>query len=143
MPRFLPSRSGQKRRTAVSQSLHRSVGRSIGLYDFRLRSVLVGGVEPFGETQTGRPVLAPLQEIAAILELAVGVLAGLPARDGVIAFARRQCRDLALTSHFEPVMIDDAFGDAFAADENAVIAQDHDRSAVEIAKQLWRHVGVE
>src|SRR5580704_14948813 len=99
----------------------------------RLRSVLVGGVEPFGETQTGRPILASLEEIATILELAVSVFAYLRARDRVIAFARRQCRDLALTSHFEPVMIDDAFGDAFAADKNAVIAQDHDGGTVEIA----------
>lgn len=52
------------------------------------RSVLVGGVEAFGETQTGCPVLAALQETPPILELAASGFAGLPAGDRAIFFSR-------------------------------------------------------
>jgi hypothetical protein len=84
-----------------------------------------------------------LKKVAAILELAVSVFAGLPARDAVVAFAGAQRCDLARARHFEPMMIDDTFGDAFAADQNAVVAQDHEGTAIEIAQQFRRHVGVE
>jgi hypothetical protein len=53
-----------------------------------LCSVFVGGVEPFGETQAGCPILPPLQRITGILELTVSVCAGFLARNCVIAFAR-------------------------------------------------------
>ena len=112
-------------------------------FDHSGRSVLVRGIEPVGEPDAGGPILAALQEIASPDELAVGVFAGLLARDRVIPFTGRERRDLALAGHFEQVMIDDAFGDAAAADQHAVIAQDHERPALEIAHQFRRHVVVE
>jgi hypothetical protein len=96
-------------------------------------SVFVGGVKALGETYAGRPILPALQEIAGIHELAMSVFARRLARYRIIAFSRHECRDLTLTRHFQPVMIDDAFGDAFAANKDTVIAQDHVRAAVEIA----------
>src|SRR5438067_2266663 len=38
-------------------------------------SLAVGGIEPVGEAQASGPILAALQEIASIQELAVGVFA--------------------------------------------------------------------
>src|SRR5205814_4555038 len=98
-----------------------------------LRSVFVRRIEPLRETQAGDPILAALQEISGIHELAVPVFAGFLAGDRVIALAGCQCRDLTLTRHFQEVMIDDACGDAFAADQHAVIAQDHEGAAVKVA----------
>ena len=106
-------------------------------------SVLERGVETFGQTQTSRPVLCPLQEVSGILELAMGIDAGFFARDRVVAFASRKCRYLALARHFEPVMIYDALGDAFTTDKDAVIAQDHERTSIEVSHQFWRHVVIE
>src|SRR6185312_1393493 len=106
-------------------------------------SVLVGRVEPVGEAVAGSPVLAAFQEAARFHELAVGVFAGCLAGDRVVPLARRQRRDLALARHFQPVMVDDAFRDAFAADQHAVIAQDHQRAAGEVADQFRRHVVIE
>src|SRR5579885_675956 len=73
-------------------------------------SVLVGRVEPVGEAQAGGPVLAALEEIAGIHELAVGVFAGRRAGDRIVALTRSERRDLALAGHLEDVVIADAFG---------------------------------
>src|SRR5882757_1605095 len=40
-------------------------------------------------------------------------------------------------------MIDDTFCDALAADQYAMIAQDHEGTAIEIADYFWRHVVIE
>ena len=84
--------------------------------------------------------LPPFRKLPASDELAVSVFAGFPARDRVIALAGRERRDLTLAGHFEKVMVDDAFGDAAAADQHAMIAQDHERAAVEVADQFRRHL---
>jgi hypothetical protein len=41
------------------------------------------------------------------------------------------------------VVVDDAFGDAAAADQHAVIAQDQERAAIEVAHEFRRHIVVE
>src|ERR1700712_1180919 len=107
------------------------------------RSFFVGWVQSFNKPQTGRPVLSTVQKMAGIPELAVSIFASLLAWDQVVAFTRCQCRDLSLTCHFQPVMIDRAFGNASAADKDTVIAQDHEQATVEVAQQFWRHVVVE
>src|SRR5215471_21547441 len=91
---------------------------------FSLGSILVARVQPLGEAQAGGPILAALREIAPIRELAVRVVAGLLAGDRIVALARGERRDLALTRHLQEMMVDDALGDAAAAHQHPVVAQD-------------------
>src|SRR5205085_12629446 len=88
------------------------------------RSLLIGRIDPLSQAQTGLPVFVALQKTAGGHELAVRVLAGFLARYRVVALPRGKRCDLTLAGHLQKVMIDDAFGDAFAADQHAVIAQD-------------------
>src|SRR6266700_2897198 len=106
-------------------------------------SLFVCGIEPLGEAQTSGPILAAFEEIAGSHELAVGILASCLAGDRVVAFAGGECCDLSLTGHFQEVMIDDAFGDALAADQYPMIAQDQEGAALEIADQFRRHLMIE
>src|SRR5690242_5387683 len=107
------------------------------------RSLLVGRIDPLSEAQTGRPVFVALQKTTGIHELAMRVLAGFLARYRIVALPCGERCDLTLAGHLQKVMIDDAFGDAFAADQHAMIAQDQETAAIEVAHQFWRHFVIE